>query len=93
MTFIDDLFKPVTDIEKGAKYVFDGTIAHPLDNVSSGAGNLFTGVGQGFSGLGYGVGQGFSGLGQGVGGLLNSPLLIIGGVVLVVMLANNNKSS
>lgn len=101
-SFINDMFKPVSEIEKGAKYVFDGTIANPIGNVTSGVNNLFTGVGtgaaglgtgvgQGFSGLGYGVGQGIGGLGQGIGDIFSSPILLIGGAVLVIYLLKDKS--
>jgi hypothetical protein len=86
MTFIEDLFSPITTLEKGL-------IVNPINNISGGIGNLFSGVGSGVSGLGTGVGQGVSGFGTGIGtgvgniaGTLTNPYILIGGAILLIFL-------
>ena len=97
MGFLKHLFKPIGSIEKGIKHVFDGVVTHPLNNITSGIGKGFAGVGKGVSALGSGVGSGVSSLGSGVGkgvsslgsglgGLIDSPILLIGGAVVVLFL-------
>jgi hypothetical protein len=84
MTFVEDLLSPITTLEQGL-------IVNPINNISGGIGNLFSG--SGVSGLGTGVGQGVSGFGTGIGtgvgnvaGVLTNPYILIGGAILLIFL-------
>ena len=71
------------------------SITKPVDNISSGIGDLFSGTGKGVQGLGEGTGKGIAKFGEAsgnfvsdVGGMISNPIFIIGvGVVLVLVLA------
>ena len=88
MRFLKHLFKPVSTIGKGISKAFNGAIVHPLDNVTSGIGNFFSSAGTGVAKLGSGLGSGVSNLGQGIGNVLGSPILLIGGAVVLFLLIN-----
>ena len=79
--FIGKALKPVG-------HAFDAVITNPIENITGGIGDSFSGVGTGIASLGSGLGSGLSGLGTGVGAgisafgstagnIVNSPILFI----------------
>ena len=90
MKLLHNLLKPVNTIKKGASSVFNNVVVKPIDNVSGGIGDMFSGVGSGVSSIGKGIGSGVSSISSGISDLVSSPLLIIGGVVILMVLLNKN---
>ena len=84
MGFLHNMFKPVGNIGKGIGkslgHAWDSVITNPLENITSGAGNLLSGAGSGISSFG-----------EGVGNIMGSPILWIGGAVLLYMFVSNKK--
>ena len=76
MGFLHEITKPVNNLTKGAK------------SVGSGIGDLFSSTGHSVESIGSGIGSGVESIGSGIGDLINSPLLIIGGVVVLLVLIN-----
>ena len=78
MGFLHNVMKPVNNIGKGISNTVSGSVINPIQDVTSGAHDLFSGVGTGVSKLGSGIGSGISNLSDSLGNLVSSPLLIIG---------------